>query len=627
MAERQRKKKMVKTAPRVAGGKSLNRFGNVWALAFLIFINLLVYAPVRQYGFVNLDDPPYVTKNPNVTSGLTWHNVAWAFTTGHEANWHPLTWLSHMLDVQLFGLNPGAHHLTNLLFHIANTLLLFWILFRLTGALGRSTFVAALFGVHPSHVESVAWVAERKDVLSTFFGMLTLWAYVLYVRQPHFTRYLTLLALFAIGLMAKPMLVTLPFVMLLLDFWPLRRISFETRSELPKLVREKIPLLILSAASSVVTIIAQQSGGAIAKLDAVPLTHRAANACIAYFTYLRKMFWPEGLAVFYPTPAAVSDWWLAAAFGLIAISILSIWAAQKWPYIPVGWFWYLGTLLPVIGLVQVGKQAMADRYTYVPMVGLLLIVAFGVTDALAASPVRKLVLVTGGGLAIITSILVANAQVRYWSSTRTLWEHTVNVTIENSVAHYTLADALVNEGRVDEAIYHYSEALRIHYSQGLRPDPNLATAHYNLGLVLANKGKLDEAGGHFDKAVSINPDFPEAHNSLGLYYLSQGKLDAAVAHLTEAVRMRPDYAIAHNNLGTALGNRGRLEEAISAYTEAVRLDPGYADAHSNLGILLAKQGKTNDAIAHFSEALRFNSDNRAAQTWLANLTGKSAATR
>ncbi len=625
---------------------------DLWAAIFLIAITAVAYLPVLHYGFVNFDDPGYVTRNPQVTGGLTLQNALWSLTSGREANWHPVTWLSHMLDVQLYGLNAGGHHLTNLLLHIANTLLLFWLLFRTTGSRVRSAFVAALFAVHPLHVESVAWIAERKDVLSTFFWMLTLCAYVLYVRQPVLSRYLPVIAFFALGLAAKPMLVTLPFVLLLLDFWPLGRMK--TPASGLKLAGEKIPLLILAATSSVITLIVQRK----AMLEAVPLADRIGNAFISYFAYARKMFWPADLAVMYPIETP-SHWWMAA-LGVVVLTVLSIWIGSRRPYIPVGWFWYLGTLVPVIGLVQVGGQALADRYTYVPLIGLFIIIAFSIPEP-SAKP--KLVLAVSG-LAIIACAWMTRVQVQYWSTSLALWEHALSTTKENSVAHYNLALTLKDEGRLDEADRHYSEALRIQTQSGsaqsryklavaltnngesgdelgryfetlrmvrdrqkhLEPDEE-AQVHYNLGLGLASEGKLDDAAEHFAEAVRINPNFPEAHNSLGTRYLLEQEFDKAIREFSEAIRLKPDYAIAHNNLGTAFGNEGHLERAIAEYTEALRLEPGYAEAHTNLGVILAKQGKKNDAIAQFSETLRINPENSTARTWLATLTNKSAPAR
>jgi len=594
-----------------ASTNTLRRFW--WMVVVLIGINL-VYAPLMQYGFVNYDDPQYIVQNRHVTSGLTWEGIIWAFTTGHEANWHPLTWLSHMLDVRFYGLSAGGHHLTNVLFHVVNTVLLFWLLLQMTGAPGASMFVAALFAVHPLHVESVAWIAERKDVLSTFLGMLTLCAYVRYVRQPRPIRYLTVALLFAAALMAKPMLVTLPFVLLLLDFWPLGRLVFRPKSNLAERIWEKVPLLILTGISSVVTFIVQQRGGAMVGVEVLPLVSRIANACVAYFTYTGRMFWPTRLAVLYPAASIGLHWWLAAALGLLALSVLSIWAAPRRPYIPVGWFWYVGTLVPVIGLVQVGRQALADRYTYIPLIGLFLIIAFGAVEASKAFRLRTWQLTTGGGIAIAACLWLTDAQIRNWSSSNALWEQTLKVTFRNSLAHFNLGAALEDQGRLEDAIYHYSEALRI--------EPGYADAHCNLASALMKSGKtdrLDEVHSHLTEAIRLRPNFPEAQNAFGIYLLQQRKLDEAISHFSEAIRLKPDYPVAHNNLATAFGYKGLFNEAISAYMQAVRVDPGYAEAHKNLGVLLATQGRTNDAIAHFSDVLRIAPNNAVAQEWLIKL--------
>jgi tetratricopeptide (TPR) repeat protein len=654
MAQRSKNKTAKTESPT---GKPNPGLGLPWIAVFLIVINLLAYAPVWRYGFVNYDDPQYVKDNPDIKDGLTLHGVSWAFTTGYQANWHPITWLSHMTDIELFGFKAGGHHLTNLLFHIGNTILLFWLLLRMTGAPFCSVFVAALFAVHPVHVQSVAWIAERKDVLSTFFFLLTLGAYFRYVREPRPTRYLPILVFCGLGLMAKPMLVTLPFVLLLLDFWPLGRMTFGAKSSIRTLIIEKVPLFVLSAASSVITVIVQQKGGAVAELEAVPMIYRVANASIAYFAYIKKMFWPTDLAVLYPTTLHFRAWWVAPALGLIALSILAFRAAKRQPYITVGWFWYLGTLVPVIGLVQVGKQAMADRYTYIPSIGLLIVVVFGLANAAGSRPERNTILATVGGLAVGACIWLTSVQLGYWSSSEALWEHTISITTDNSMALLNLGDALLNAGKVDEATKRYFEALRIepqsaeahyglgltftksgrandaiaHFDEALRlaregktliDDGRLATAHFNIGILRAKQGQIDDAGNHFADAVRANPRFAEAQNSLGAHLMVQGKFEEALTHLQEAIRLKPDFATAHNNLGTVLGKRGQVAEAIAAYTEAVRLQPTYADAHVNLGILLSNEGKTDDAIAHFTEALRSNSESPAARAWLSSLTSK-----
>ena len=618
-----------------------------WVCLALIAANLIVYASVGHHDFVNYDDGDYVSENPLVARGLTWHGVSWAFTTGYSSNWHPLTWLSHMLDVQLFGLNPGPHHLTNLLFHIANTLLLFGLLHRMTGALGRSAFVAGLFAVHPLHVESVAWVAERKDVLSTLFGMLTLWSYVGYVRQPRLGRYLVVLLLFALGLMAKPMLVTLPFVLLLLDFWPLGRVALgpiaagrwapsrDQWATAVHLVWEKLPLLALTVASSIVTFVVQRRGGSVMGLDAIPLNLRAANALVSYVAYIGEMLWPARLAVFYPYARSLPGWWVAGAFlGLIGVSVAVIWAGLRHPYLPVGWFWYLGTLVPVIGLVQVGSQPMADRYTYVPLIGLFILVAWGVPDLLVRWPLRSIAVPAAAGLVISGCAITAWAQLQYWESGTALWAHALEVTTGNYLAHNNLGNALARQGRFDEAIVQFSEALRIkpdysfahnnlgnalarqgrvseaieHYSEALRIEPGYAEAHNNLGIVLADQGKLDEAIAHYSEALRTKPDYADAHNNLGIALVKHGREDEGIHEFSEALRIKPDYAEAHNNLGRILANQGRVSEAISQYSEALRIKPDYAVAHNNLGIALARQGKAGDAIPEFLEAVRLMPD-------------------
>jgi Flp pilus assembly protein TadD len=569
-------------------------------------VNLIVYASVRHHDFVNFDDDDYVTANPVVLRGLTWHGVAWAFTTEHAVNWHPLTWLSHMLDVQLYGLDAGAHHLTNLLFHIGNTLLLFGLLHRMTGALGRSAFVAGLFAVHPLHVESVAWVAERKDVLSTLFWMLTLWAYIEYVKRPDLRqssrrRYAAVLLFFALGLMAKQMLVTLPLVLLLLDFWPLGRVGIGPNpaggwapardgwATAGRLVWEKLPLLALAAASSIATFVIHQRGGAVIILSAIPLQLRIENALVSYVVYIGKMLWPAGLAVLYPYPQSLSAWSVAVAFvTLTGISVAVIWAAPRRPYLPVGWFWYLGTLVPVIGLIQVGDQAIADRYTYIPLIGLFIIVAWGVPDLLVRWPLRRVVLPkialpAAACLVILACAITARGQLEYWEDSTTLWTHTLAVTTRNNIAHNNLGATLADQGKTDEAIAHYSEALRI--------KSDYADAHNNLGVALADQGKLDEAIAHYSEALRIKPGYSDAHSNLGIALADQGNLDEAIAQFTEALRINPDSAKAHNNLGVALASQGKLDEAIAQFTEALQVKPDYADARNNLELALARRGK------------------------------------
>jgi len=577
----------------------------VWVSLTLILVNMVIYAPVPHHDFVNYDDPEYVSENPHVSGGLTRQALLWAFTTkGHGANWHPLTSLSHMLDVELYGLNAGGHHLNNLILHIVNTVLLFGVLRMMTGALGRSAFVAALFAAHPLHVESVAWVSERKDVLSTLFWMLTLWGYVWYVRRPGRDRYLAVVLLFAMGLMAKPMLVTLPFVLLLLDVWPLGRVSLGVAPD-PRLVRrlvwEKLPLLALAVVLSIVTFMVQQQQGAVSGLDALPLNLRVQNALVSYVAYIGKMLWPARLAAFYPYPQLIPGWWVGGAIlGLIGVSVAVIRKAWRYPYLPVGWLWYLGTLVPVIGLVQVGNQSMADRYTYIPLIGLFLMVAWGIPDLLPRWRYRSIALGTTAGLVISMCVIVARGQVQHWGNGVVLWTHALEVTTENYRAHAALGALLEDQGRVNEAIAHLSEAVRI------RPD--YAEVQNKLGAALADQGRVEEAIPHYFQALRFKPGIAEAHNNLGNALSGQGKVAEAIAHYTEALRINPDYALAHNGLGSALDEQGKVAEAIAHYREALRIEPNLAEAHNNLGAALASQGKADEAIQEFLEALRIKPD-------------------
>ncbi|HEY3120909.1 MAG TPA: tetratricopeptide repeat protein [Vicinamibacteria bacterium] len=576
---------------------------------------MTLYAPVRHHGFVNFDDSQYVSENPSVSAGLTWQGLSWAFTTRHAGNWHPLTWLSHMLDVQLFGLDAGAHHLTSLALHVANTLLLFGLLHAMTGALVRSAFVAALFGVHPLHVESVAWVAERKDVLSALFFFSTLWAYLAYVRKPRPGRYALVLVLFALGLMAKPMLVTLPFVLLLLDYWPLARTREPSARR--RLVLEKLPLLGLAAASSFVTFVVQRQAGAVKALDALPLDRRLVNAVISYVAYIGQTLWPARLAAIYPYPASFPAWAVTAAVVvLVAVTVLAVRMARRYPYLPVGWLWYLGTLVPVIGLVQVGSQPMADRYTYIPLVGLFVVVAWGLPDLLDRWPHWKRALGAAAALALLGCTIVARRQVEQWRNSVELWEHALAVTRENYRAQNNLGHALAKQGRTGEAIPHYAEAVRI--------KPDFAEAHNDLGAALADQGRMGEAIDHYSEAVRLLPDYVEARNNLAVALTAEGRYDEAVRHFSEALRLDPTLAASHNNLGVALAKQGRLEEAIRHFSEALRLAPDYAEArrnlavaHNGLGAALADQDRLEEAIAQYSESARLDPDRVDAHSNLA----------
>ena len=621
----------------------------------LITVTFATFSQILNHEFVNYDDDEYVTNNGHVQSGFTRDNLVWAFTTTHASNWHPLTWLSHMVDCSLYGLNPRGHHLTNLLLHIANTLLLFWALRWMTGVVWQSFFVAALFALHPLHIESVAWVAERKDVLSTCFWMITMVTYYRYTDSPNVGRYLMVVGVFALGLMAKPMLVTLPFVLLLLDFWPLKRFRISRLpiiapeadgghskhlpgrgpSPLPFLY-EKIPFFVLSVASSVVTLVAQHKSGAISSLAHVPITLRISNGLVSYVAYIGKMVWPYKLAVMYPLPPAIPGWQVVGSTLLLAcISVMALRKANQYPYLIVGWLWYLGTLVPVIGLVTVGLQSMADRYTYVPLIGLFIMIAWGIPDLLQGSRHRRFAISITAGMVLLGLATCTWWQLGHWKNSVTLFQRSLDLTSGSYVIHNNLGLALAKRGRLDEAMGHYAEALKnnpdlmavaevhnnmgialakqgrlnegvVHFSEALKLTPGYAKAHNNMGIALAKQGRLNEAVFHFSEALKSDPEYAGAHNNLGLVLMSQGNFNESVSHFSEALRLEPYYAEAHSNLGVALEREGKMDEAISHYTEALRIDPDYGKALRNLGFALAKQGRLGETITLFSEALKKN---------------------
>jgi Flp pilus assembly protein TadD len=560
----------------------------------LITAVLLVYWQVGDHEFINYDDNVYITDNAQVQKGLTRKGIIWAFTTNHTGNWHPLTWISHMLDCEFYGLNPKGHHLTNVLFHMANAILLFVVLRWMTGAIWRSGLVAALFALHPLHVESVAWAAERKDVLSIFFWMLTMMAYVYYVKRPGTRRYLLVLVNFSLGLMAKPMLVTLPFVLLLLDYWPLNRFqprattgsvvdqplgfrSFgDDKSPILKAVMEKVPLFVISLLSSLVTVIAQQKAGAVSTLEIVPFKLRIANGLVSFVAYMGKMIWPLDLAVFYPHPGSELQIWkpVAAGLFLLIVSTVALRVAHRCQYVLVGWLWYLGTLVPVIGLVQVGEQAMADRYTYVPLIGLFIAVVWGFADLGKGWRSRRWLISVTAAVMLLALMAGSWLQVGYWKDSIKLFQHTLDVTSNNYVAHYTLGNALALQGNLTGSVTHYNKALRI--------NPNFAEAHNNLGNALALQGNLTRAISHYNKALHINPDHAEAHRNLGVALDRQGRHQEALQHYAEALRINPHDAQSHNNLGVALAEQGRLKEAVVHFTEALKIDPSFKEAQRNL---------------------------------------------
>jgi len=556
---------------------------------FLITAVLLVYWQVQNFSFVNIDDSVYVYENPHVRAGLTFDGLIWAFTTNKAANWHPLTWLSHMLDCQLFGLDPGAHHWTNLLFHMANSLLLFFIFNKMTGTIWRSAFVAGLFALHPLHVESVAWISERKDVLSTFFGLLSIGAYVRYAERKHRLSYLMCVLFLGLGLMAKPMLVSFPFVLLLLDFWPLKRFAGENYSaprtgaaavfagrNLFPLIREKIPLFILVFLLSVTAITAQQSKGAVQTLEYFPFHFRIYNALITYVTYIAKTVWPSHLSIYYPHPGNTLLLWqvAGAASLLIVITVMVVRISGRYPYAVVGWFWYLGTLVPVIGLVQVGTQAMADRYTYIPLIGLFIIVAWGISDIAGDWKYGKTVLVAFAVIVFSALGVRTATQVGYWQNDVALYANAIRVDDRNDLAHNNLGVALDAMGRRDQAISHYRKSVEI--------NPLNVEAFNNLANILADKGRLGEAEKYYRKALKIKPENEVFLYNLGALYIRQGKTKMALEQFAEALRIKPDFAKVYNHMGVVLARQGKLEKARIFFLKAIQIDPDFKAARRNL---------------------------------------------
>ncbi len=594
---------------RTTHSKSIfSRHLDVMVCLFIILSTFSVYWQIHNYDFVNFDDYKYVSDNRHVQVGLTIESITWAFTTFHAGNWHPLTWLSHMLDYQLYGLNPGGHHITNLFFHIANSLLLFFVFRKMTGHFWQSAFLALLFALHPLHVESVAWISERKDVLSAFFWILTMWSYIRYVQHPGIDKYLLVLLFFILGLMSKPMLVTLPFVLLLMDYYPLSRFqksdggkNIFQRSIVFRVILEKLPFFVLVVISSAITFYAQMHGGAVKSLEIIPIQTRIANALISYAAYILKMLCPSRLAVLYPHPGSFPWWQIAGAcFLLLSISFLAIRIRKQSPYFITGWLWYLGTLVPVIGLVQVGNQSMADRYSYIPLIGIFFIISWGIPQFIQRwRHVKKILPI----IAITISFILMGVtfiQAGYWKNSIILFKHALGITANNFIIHNNLGLVLREQGLIDEAIRHYEDALRI------RPD--FVEAHYNLGNALQEQGLIDNAIRHYKEALRIKPDFVDAHNNLGNAFQEQGLIDNAIRHYKEALRIKPDFADAHNNLGFALKEKGLIDEAVRQYKEALHIRPDYEKAHYNLGNALQEKGLIDESLRHYKEALRIKPD-------------------
>jgi protein O-mannosyl-transferase len=587
----------------------------------LATLTVTAYWRVGQCEFVALDDAVYVQDNPHVLGGLTLPDVAWAFTTGETGNWHPLTWLTLMLDVNGFGVDSAVHHGVNLALHVVNTLLLFGFLRWTTQRTGPSAMVAALFAVHPLHVESVAWVSERKDVLSTAFGFLALWAYAAYARRPRVGMYLVVFLLLAMALMSKPMWVTFPFMLMLLDYWPLgrpgaaeprfrpasdrsrnkkaseRTPSYPQQNTMWQLIAEKAPLMALSVASCIVTCLVQQRAGAMRSATGLSLAVRIENSLLAYGTYLIKAIWPCNLAVLYPLSTEHNQALVIGSAALLAAISAAVWAGRKRPYLVVGWCWYLGTLIPVIGLVQVGNQALADRYTYVPLIGVAIMVTWAMADLLDRLPGRAglwaAVAIATSLLCVLTALTIR--QVHYWVDSKTLLTHCLDVTPDNALAHSTLGAVLAAQVETrPEAIQHYLEALRIM--------PQLTGARVDLAIVLSAEKRLNEAIQQCNEALRLDPGDSRAHNCLGKCLALQGEKQAAIGQFRTAVKLDLQNAEAYYNLGLALSETGEKPAAIEAFRNSLRIKPLRAATHFNLARILADMGEKKQAIAEFRVA-------------------------
>jgi Flp pilus assembly protein TadD len=622
-AVRKRKQSGVRLArerPFASDHSEAALFGRVNSLiaAALAIVTLAIYAQVIGHQFITLDDPTYIQENSMVNRGVTRAGLAWAFTTFYATNWHPLTWISHMIDCQLFGTNAGLHLLVNALIHVANTLLVFLFLLRTTRARWPSALVAALFALHPLHVESVAWASERKDTLSAFFGLLSLIAYVRFAEAPSVGRYLWTAITLGLGLLAKPMLATWPFVMLLIDYWPLCRFRAagairlgagrrsEATTELWPLLREKLPLFTLVVVSAILTLTAQSRGGAVRTLAAAPIALRLANALVSYAKYLLLTFWPNDLAVYYPFARTGIPAWqiIGAAFLLIGITGFCLLQWRIRPYLIMGWLWFLGTLVPVIGLVQVGGQTMADRYFYIPSIGLFIAVVFGLADIAQSWRVAPSLSAAIAGGVLLALATLTNAQIQRWRDSFTLFEHALAVTPPNLQIEFNLGLALGGIGRYDEATARFEKALQI--------NPNFYDGLVGMGVTRTLQGRVPEGIEYFQDAIRLQPDAPKAHAQLALALWKQNRDQAAVEEMRRASQVAPEDADIRADFGLALELVGRMPEAIEQFHEALRLNPNNAEAHNNLGLALLASGKARESIREFEVALRLKPELKGA---------------
>jgi tetratricopeptide (TPR) repeat protein len=594
-----------------------------WLPVLLFCLVMGTFLSCLQNGFVNLDDPSYASHNPHVENGLTWESVRWAWSNTESSNWHPLTWMSHLLDGQLYGLNPKGHHATSVLLHAANTVLLFLLLQRMTGARWRSFLVAALFGVHPLRVESVAWASERKDVLSAFFWLLTTWAYARYAKAFSFQLsafrffYALSLVFFVLGLLSKSMLVTLPFVLLLLDYWPLGRWG---QTPARRLLLEKVPFLILAAASSAVTFVVQQKSGSVTPADAMPVPLRLANAVVSYLRYLGKTAWPVDLCAMYPHPGHWPALTVTAAgLFLVIITALALWQWRAMPFLAVGWFWFLGTLVPVIGLVQIGRQALADRYSYIPSIGLFMALIWSLDKLTERWRNREAFAWAAGAASILVCIPLTVRQIGYWKDSKTLFSHALKVNQRDWIDTAYLATEFQRDGQLDEAIALYEQSVQI--------NPYHSEVRSKLAGILMERRRFDEALAQFQKGVALDPNDFEMNQGLGAVLQDMGRLDEAIAQFNQALRLKPDDADTYSNLGNCYGLKGHPDDAIRCLAEAVKLKPQSAQNHRELGVGLIRGGRWDEAINQFQTALQLDPSDAQSRRYLEEAkAAKPAAT-
>lgn len=646
---RQRPKQHKGESESHATGSSASRLPELIVVGLIVAVCVIVFYRVAGFDFINLDDDKYVYENAMVASGITAKSIAWAFTTFHAANWHPITWLSHQLDASLFGSEAGGHHLVNVAIHTANSLLLFFLIRRVTGALWKSAIVAAAFAIHPAHVESVAWIAERKDVLSTLFWLLSSIAYIRFAADTDDKRaYWASLLLFALGLMAKPMLVTFPFALLLLDYWPLRRISALRWGTLRPLIFEKLPFFALTVASAIVTVVAQKAGGAVQSLELFSLQDRLLNALVSYGKYVVMLFYPANLGIWYPFETRFSALQIVGSgILLVGVSAVAIWQIRQRPYLFVGWFWFLGTLVPVIGLVQVGRQALADRYTYIPYIGLSIAVIWLAADVAKRFSLPKVAVRAASVTVVAALAVVAFGQVSYWKNSETLYTRTLAVTPGNYLVEANYCRYLEKLGRLDDAVKHCDAAIE--------KDSRGVEALNTLGAIQLKQGKFDDARRNLLRVTEINGDYSlayanlaiveaklqnakdalsyyeqaiardnggyfdarrraEAFSSIGALALSQRQFEVAGRAYEQALDAAPDDPDFQRNLANAYRSQGRVPDAIRLLESIIQKNPNSAEAHNSLGIVYAEQGKKQEAIAQFQRALAINPSFTQAQS-------------